>query len=182
METRICIFEENDITFLLGKDNNMMVNATEMAKVFGKQVNEFMSNDSTKKFIEAALRNGNSRYINIENESDLYRSNQKSGTFMHRVLALKFASWLSPDFELWVYSTIEKLLFGKHVEREQSLERTLILQREMDALKFKQDKTGEDFDRYLELEKLISREKSVRASLTKENVNEMKSLFVEDEE
>ena len=36
METKICMFEESAITFLVSKDNSMMVNATEMAKVFNK--------------------------------------------------------------------------------------------------------------------------------------------------
>ena len=157
METKICVFEENDITFLLSKDNGMMINATEMAKVFGKEVARFMENDSTKNFVTACLKTRNSSFLGIEKEEDLYTSKQKSGTFMHRVLALKFAAWLSPDFEVWVYSTIEKLLFGKHVEREHSFERTLTLQKEMNMLKDKPNKTGEDFERYVEINGLIQR-------------------------
>ena len=181
METKIISFEENNITFLLSKDNGMMINATEMAKVFGKQVNEFMSNERTVLFIKECLNNGNSRYINISNQDELYRTNQKSGTFMHRILALKFAAWLSPKFELWIYSTIEKLLFGKHVDREQSFERTLSLQKELDILRDKPNKTGADFERYLEIQTLIRREKTVRSLLTKESINEMADLFKEQE-
>lgn len=182
METKICVFEENDITFLLSKDNGMMINATEMAKVFGKEVARFMENDSTKNFITACLKTRNSSFLGIEKEEDLYVSRQKSGTFMHRVLALKFAAWLNPDFEVWIYSTIEKLLFGKHVEREHSFERTLTLQKEMNMLKDKPNKTGEDFERYLELNGLIQREKFVRSALTKESINEMQDLFQNMEE
>jgi hypothetical protein len=29
---------------------------------------------------------------------------------MHRILALKFAAWLDPDFEVWVFITIDKIL------------------------------------------------------------------------
>lgn len=182
METKICVFEENDITFLLSKDNGMMINATEMAKIFGKQVESFMRNESTILFIKECLNNENSRYINIERESDLYRTNQKSGTFMHRILALKFAAWLNPKFELWVYSTIEKLLFGKHVDREQSFERTLALQKEQNMLRDKPDKTGDDFERYIEIQSLIRREKMVRTMITKENISEMQNLFPELDE
>jgi len=32
------------------------------------------------------------------------------GTWMNQKLALKFAGWLSPEFELWVYDRIEELL------------------------------------------------------------------------
>lgn len=180
METRIFNYEENPVTFLIERDNRMMVNATEMAKVFGKEVARFMENDGTKKFIEACLKTRNSAFINISNEADLYRSSQKSGTFMHRILALKFAAWLSPDFEVWVYSTIESLLFGKHVERERSFERTLDLQNEMKDLEERIFKTGDDFIRYLEIKGELNREKSFRTMLTKESINEMQLMFNTD--
>lgn len=179
METKICIFEENEITFNLSKDNGMMINATEMAKIYGKQVNEFMTNERTVLFIKECLNNGNSRYININSETDLYRTNQKSGTFMHRILALKFAAWLSPVFELWVFSTIERLLFGKHVEREKSFEKTISLQNELETLVNKPEKTGADFERYMDIQKLLNREKYYRSSLTKENYNELEIMFSE---
>lgn len=180
METKICIFNETPITFALSKDNGMMINATEMAKVYGKQVESFMRNESTQQFVKEALKNENSRFLRIEKESDLFFSRQNVGTFMHRVLALKFAAWLNPTFELWVYSTIERLLFGKHVERELSFERTVKLQKEMNAIVEKGQKTGEDFDRYLEISRELRKEKAVRKSLTKESINEMADLFEEE--
>lgn len=182
METKICIFKENPITFALDKNNGMMVNATEMAKAFGKKVNEFMSNDGTKEFVKEALNNGNSRFLKVFSQSDLYYSNPRTGTWMHRVLAIKFAAWLNPAFELWVYSTIERILFGKHEQREKSLERSLNYQTESKKLRDKPNKTGVDFERYLELDKELKREKAIRKSLTAEAVTEMKSLFEEDEE
>ncbi|MDO9634214.1 MAG: KilA-N domain-containing protein [Paludibacter sp.] len=182
METKICVFEENQITFTLSKDNKMMINATEMAKAFGKDLFQFTKSDNAKLFIEACLKPANAGLLGLKSEEDLIISRQKSGTFMHRVLALKFAAWLSPDFEVWVYSTIESLLFGKHVEREKSFERTISLQKEMDTLKDKQNKTGEDFDRYLEITREINREKQIRSSLTKESINGLQLSFPEDEE
>lgn len=179
-EAKICRFEQNPVTFLLSKENSVMVNATEMAKIFDRKVEAFMRNEDTQNFIAECLKSENSRFINISKEEDLYRSTQKSGTFMHRVLALKFAAWLSPRFELWVYSTIEQILFGKHVEREQSFERTLKLQSELSELEDKADKSGEDFERYLQLQKELNREKSIRASLTKASISEMQSLFGEE--
>lgn len=107
---------------------------------------------------------------------------QKSGTWMHRILALKFAAWLNPDFEIWVYSTIERILFGKHAQREESLERSLKFQKESKLLMSKIDKTGDDFTRYLELEHQLKYEKSLRKSLTAAAVTEMRSLFEEDNE
>ena len=181
METKICAFEENPITFALEKNNGMMINATEMAKPFGKKVEAFMRNESTIEFINEALKSENSRFLGIQEESDLVDSRQKSGTWMHRILALKFAAWLNPAFELWVYSTIENLLFGKHVQREQSFERTLKFQKELDELKDKPQKSGQDFERYLELDRALKHEKAVRKSLTSEAVTGMRSLFSEDD-
>ena len=180
METKIITYNENPISFVVEKNNSMMVNATEMAKAFGKDLYQFTKSDDTCKFINACLKPANAGLLGIVNESDLIISRQKVGTYMHRVLALKFAAWLSPDFEVWVYSTIEKLLFGKHVDREQSFERTLKLQREMEELKEKPTKTGEDFERYLETERSLKREKMLRKSLTSEAVTGMKNLFEEE--
>ena len=182
METKICIFKENPITFVLDKNNGMMVNATEMAKPFGRKVEAFMRNEGTILFVNEALKSENSRFLKLFSQSDLYYSSQNTGTWMHRVLALKFAAWLNPDFEIWVYSTIERILFGKHAQREESLERSLKFQNESKQLKDKADKTGEDFTRYLELERQLKYEKSFRKSLTAAAVTEMRSLFEEDEE
>lgn len=179
METKICVFEENAISFAFDRDNNMMINATEMAKVYGKYPKDFLILDSTKSFINECLKKENSPFISVEKEEDLVISRQKSGTWMHRILALKFAAWLNPRFELWVYSTIEKLLFGKHVERELSFERTLKLQKELNAIRDKtpEERTGDDLNRYIEIEKALNREKAVRRNLTAESISGMRSLF-----
>lgn len=182
METKICIFNDTPITFTLSKDNGMMINATEMAKAFNKDVYQFLRTDGTKNFINACLKTADLRFLGVSKESDLILSRQNVGTFMHRILALKFAAWLDPIFEVWVYSTIEKLLFGKHVEREASFKRTLNLKSELDKLRDKQAKTGEDFERYLEIERNLRQEKAVRKSLTKDSINEMADLFEEDDE
>lgn len=54
-----------------------MINATEMAKPFGKNVGHFMENDSTKNFIRACLNNRNSDYLGINSESDLVNPGKK---------------------------------------------------------------------------------------------------------
>lgn len=91
---------------------NIMVNATEMAKIYDKKVEAFMRNDNTISFIQECLKSENSRFLGLIKQEDLYISKQRSGTWMHRVLALKFAAWLDPEFELWVYITIDKIMFG----------------------------------------------------------------------
>lgn len=121
-----CLYKNKQVSFLVGKDN-VKVNATEMARIFGKQVEPFMRNENTQAFVREALKSENSRFLGVKSREDLYTSKQKTGTYMHRVLALKFAAWLSPAFELWVYSVIDEILFGEHRRRSQSFERTLML-------------------------------------------------------
>lgn len=105
-------YENQDIEFDLSNED-IIVNASEMAKIFDAKVNDFIRNEQTKRFITECLKNGNSRFISIKKKEDLVTSRQRSGTWMHRILALKFAAWLSPAFELWVFSTIEDILFSK---------------------------------------------------------------------
>jgi len=97
------IFDDKEIDFEI-TGSKVMVNATQMAKIFDKRMDNFTRTDETKKFIAECLNNANKRYLNIEKEEDLIVSMQKTGTWMHRILALKFAAWLSPAFEFWIYS------------------------------------------------------------------------------
>jgi hypothetical protein len=99
-------------------NKNVMVNATEMAKVFNEQVDNFLRNKATKDFIEAIKSPHFRGNLGIESEADLIQSKGRNGTWMHRILALKFAAWLDPYFEVWVYSTIESLLFGNQMSRK----------------------------------------------------------------
>ena len=166
MKTKSIFYEGYEIRLSLDGKNKMMVNATEMARPFDRRVEPFTRNENTMAFIRECLKSENSRFLGVETESDLIVSVQKTGTWMHRVLALKFAAWLSPAFELWVYSTIEELLFGRHVRRQQSLERTIALRDELDELRDKPGKNGADFERYLEIERELRSEKFLRRTIT----------------
>jgi hypothetical protein len=178
MKTEVCIYEGNAVAFSFDRERDMMVNATEMAKIFGRDVPDFTMLKQTKDFISECLKNHNYGFLgDVETEEDLIVSKQKSGTWMHRILALKFAAWLSPAFELWVYAVIDDLCYGRLVRREKSFERTMDAQRELEAILDKIEKTGEDFNRYLELQKQLKHEVTYRRSLTIEDLSGMKSLF-----
>lgn len=174
MEKKICLFKETPITFVIDRNNNMMINATEMAKPYGKKVNDFMSNASTIKFIECIIQNNKYLNINVASKKDIIYSVQKKGTWMHRMLAFEFASWLSYDFKLWIMATAEKLLLKGYMEREKSFIRTIKLQNEMNELLGKKEKTGEDFKRYIEIEKELKIEKAYRKELTISSISEIK--------
>ena len=110
------IYQDTEIHFLINPlDDNVMVNATEMAKLFNKEPKDFLRLDGTKKFINYQLIKNNivadvPRYI----EKNIVYSNNKAGTYMTRKLALKFATWLDVAFEDWVFETIEKILFANY--------------------------------------------------------------------
>lgn len=156
MDTNILRYDFNgqsvEFNFTQG---NVMVNATQMAKLFDAQIAVFMRNVQTKAFIKACLNSENSHYLNAETEEDLYTSAPKTGTFMHRVLALKFAAWLDPDFELWVFSTIDEILFGNLRLVEKSLRESAVRKNKMDALL---EELGDD-PRFVELETLRLQER-----------------------
>lgn len=82
-----------------------MINATEMLKVFPKKrMNDFTNSKQTQAFIEV-LEGKTEIPVLVVNHGGKH-----PGTWMHETLALKFAAWLSPDFELWVYERIKELL------------------------------------------------------------------------
>lgn len=134
-------------------NEDVMVNATQMAKIFDRETRDFLKSDQTKRFIEALeeqlqnkipfhlARNFDETSTEIDAKNDKFRANQHgifkavevrqgSYTWMHRNLALKFAAWLDPKFELWVYNTIESIVFGNLLpRRELAMERAKIQKR-----------------------------------------------------
>jgi hypothetical protein len=169
-------YQDQAIDFDLSK-NNVMVNATEMAKIFNDKPYNFLTNEQTKKFIEACLSIRNSGYLNIEKEEDLFITNKNSCTWMHRVLALKFAAWLNPTFELWVYSTIEDLLFGyaKRIENTNK-ERAIVKKRIAEIEMYLRTET----EVFAELEVLRLKDRQFGYQLNKEN-NSQLNLFLDNE-
>jgi hypothetical protein len=107
------IFQDTEIHFLLGNEKNVMVNATEMAKVFGKRTDNFLQIKTTKDFIERLKVPDMSGTLSEIIEEKIIDNRGRNGIYFHRILALKFAAWLDMDFEIWVYSKIEEILFGK---------------------------------------------------------------------
>jgi hypothetical protein len=153
MEIVKFMYNDQEVEFLPAGNENVMVNATQMAKVFGKEVFDFMKNESTKCFISSALKTENSRFISVEKESDLIDSRQKSGTYMHRILALKFAAWLDPDFEFWVFYTIDKLINQHYHEQRQAITEKLTARQMRELKKQELLEKYPEFQEYFDLER-----------------------------
>lgn len=103
MSLKIFVYENASISFNDG--DRLMVNATEMAKAFGKMPADFMRLDSTKEFIEVWMSENPSMGNPI-----ITKAGKVGGTWMHEDVALEFARWLSPKFALWCNARIKELL------------------------------------------------------------------------
>lgn len=112
MEALEFIYQDTEIHFLLGNEKNVMVNATEMAKAFGKRVDVFLKSDHAKAFIKVLELTPYGGSLELLKPEEIIQTKNGVSTFFHRILALKFAAWLDPKFELWVYSKTEEVLFG----------------------------------------------------------------------
>ena len=95
-------------------DGNKMINATEMARPFRKQIGHFLALQGTRDYIlllESRYRDsdigGMAREVLRVIKGGVP---ELQGTWMDEKLALKFAAWLSPEFELWVYDRIQELI------------------------------------------------------------------------
>lgn len=98
-----------DITFTQGDD--VMVNATEMAKVFNKKVQDWTRLDSTKVFLQVLDNQQNDISRNADNQLiNVVRGGLNPGTWMHEDVALEFARWLSPEFGVWCNARIKELI------------------------------------------------------------------------
>lgn len=100
MNKEVRVFEYNGNSVSFGTGDGIMVNATEMAKAFGKRPNDYLSLPSTNELIKAITR----KCGNSENQIVITKTGSSQfggGTWMHEDLALDFAQWLSVDFKLW---------------------------------------------------------------------------------
>lgn len=106
LENQIFQYNGSPITFLKG--DSVMVNATEMAKPFGKLAKDWLSNKSTKEFLSTLSA---VRIIPLTGLVEIKQGgNGEQGTWMHEDVALEFARWLSPAFAIWCNDRIKELL------------------------------------------------------------------------
>jgi KilA-N domain len=121
-------YEGFPISFDFG-DGSKLVNATEMAKPFNKLLKDFFRLQQTAEYIDVLHKSlkmsrwenspiGQIKSLSTENLAKIYPElirvvkggNLPQGTWVHEKIALKFAAWLSPFFELWIYDRIHELL------------------------------------------------------------------------
>lgn len=102
-------YDGTTITFLTG--DSIIMNATDMAKKFGKRPANWLDNQYAKDFI-STYSNARKRVI-----TDLVQVRGGSpelggGTWMHEDIALEFARWLNPMFAIWCNDRIKELMLN----------------------------------------------------------------------
>lgn len=104
-EIRIFNYNGSNITF--NRDDCVMVNATQMAKPFGKRPAKWLELPSTKEFLSklTEVRKSDIGFVRTEKGGNL----GGGGTWMHEDVALEFARWLSPEFAIWCNDRIKDL-------------------------------------------------------------------------
>ncbi|WP_055136756.1 KilA-N domain-containing protein [Pseudomonas corrugata] len=92
------------------------INATEAATRFGKVPNEWLRLSSTEEYIEklaSRMSESNTGKPRITLVTARRGNTTTSGTWLHPKLAVKFARWLSVDFEIWCDEQVDALLRGE---------------------------------------------------------------------
>lgn len=106
-DIRIFQYNGSDITFNSG--STVMVNATQMAKPFGKRPAKWLELPSTKEFLSklSEVRKSDITFVHTAKGNSQQFA---QGTWMHEDVALEFARWLSPEFAIWCNDRIKELL------------------------------------------------------------------------
>ena len=212
------IYNGKTIDFSLA-DNNIMINATQMAAAFEKRVDVFLKTDHAQSYIKALEKAYNSPNFNIKlkdnlppnggslgqkegqntpnlppnggsleqnqgqntpnlppfggrSESKIIKTINGKATWMHRLLDLKYAAWLDVEFEIWIYTTIDRLLLGHFRElKEATTEKLLAQQALEDKRKELLRKHPNDFAEFLAIENKLNLSNKRRARALKESLN-----------
>lgn len=138
----------------------------------------FGSNDSDLAADEG-LGDGDSRFQQSQFTADdvikIRRGGRRQGTWMHRIQALHFAAWLDARFAVWVFVTIDKILFEQQRQQETQLSQAAlkeIRRRELEA-KFASN------PEYIELQSLRGA-RSQYLSKPRQQAETQLSIFVND--
>lgn len=111
MESTLQVFtyKEAPVSFRLSDGQGVMINATEMAKPFGKRPVDYLRLPSTSELLAAIVRKS---HICQDQLVVAVKGSPKhgGGTWMHEEVAIDFAQWLSVEFRLWVNDRIRELM------------------------------------------------------------------------
>ena len=91
------------------------LNASAIAKHFGKRVPDFLKTEQNQEYISALAEHlSKTKKIVLEKNQLVIvkHGGNQSGTWLHPKLAIHFARWLDPRFAVWCDEQIEHILSG----------------------------------------------------------------------
>lgn len=179
------MYRQQQIHYLVhGDTDEMMYNATDMAKIFGKQTYHFLENNTTLEFINVCCQDENFHEIfgfgteieMLKNDSQARNSEfetkiltfeerknllvnvqhggHNKGTWMQETIALDFAAWLDPNFKFWMNRQIRKITIGYYADHKKA-NLKLIDAKAREALYRDKIRIDPSVDNYKELIKAI---------------------------
>lgn len=104
--SRVFAYNGTNVTFAK-KGGTVMINATQMAKPFGKRPVDWLQNSQTSDYLSELSK------VRKSTLADLVRvtkGGNNPGTWMHEDVAIEFARWLSPAFAIWCNDRIKELM------------------------------------------------------------------------
>lgn len=108
MKNEVFSYNGNPVTFQIGTAT--MVNATEMAKPFGKLAKDWLSNKSTQELLSTLSAVRTIPLTDLVQIRQGGNDKNAQGTWFHEDVALEFARWLSPQFAIWCNDRIKELM------------------------------------------------------------------------
>lgn len=98
-------------------NQNGYLNATQIAKHFGKQPRDYLKTQPTQEYISALAESLSIKNKILIDKNQLVTIKGGSvqnggGTWLHPKLAIHFARWLDPKFAVWCDEQIEQILSG----------------------------------------------------------------------
>lgn len=125
-------------------DGSTMVNATQMAKNFGKRPIDWLRLPTTEDFLKVLKETRKS-----ENFSQFTKTvkGKDGGTWMHEDVALEFARWLSPAFAIWCNDRIKELMTAK---TNHGMVPQMQMQKAIDTINSLNEKVKEDYERRIQ--------------------------------
>ncbi len=106
------IFRYNGSPITFNSGDSVMVNATEMAKPFGKAPKDWLRTSPSKEFISALSAVRHICPTDLVQIKQGGNDRDAQGTWLHEDIALEFARWLSPAFAIWCNDRIKELLLN----------------------------------------------------------------------
>jgi hypothetical protein len=128
--------------FEIDQDKNL-VNLTKIANHFNKRVNDWKSLPATEKFLSSFFKKNP-----LPENLVMVQGGNKQGTWASKKLALKFAEWISVDFEIFANEVLDNHFTPKQL--------TVLDILELNTIKIKELKAELDYKNQIVIERAES--------------------------